>query len=623
MESTLARQARMIRRCRLTMSVLVAYIFIAGCACGDVFLGEEDSGVPRDGSAEHRPLEECGNGFDDDADGRIDNGCPCGPGEQQSCFSGAASARNVGMCNDGFQVCSGNGAEWGDWGDSACEGAVIAIATEECDGLDQDCDAAIDEGCPCSVGVTRECGESTNAPCKSGIQSCRDDGIWSGCEGVVFPTHDVCGDRIDNDCDGVIDFGCTCVPAPEQCRDRIDNDCDGRIDEPACRPDWPNTCREDDERRTSFERTLIELPARTWFEAPNSHLRDVCPDPWIDGRDCGIALSDNSGAYDSPRRRMLIWSGGFAGYLGNELYAFDLRTGTWSRITEPSMRPEDTSPAEFYNRDPLPDGQPVPRLSYDGVEFLSDVGLLWVHGGSQAIDRMGNRNTWVFDATAGWSERTEGYGGFNLASAYDAVSRRVLVHHSEALSIYDVENDAWAFYPLRNPPWWPRYGNALAKTAVVDPVRGLFWSVGGQCRAGDCQGTVLVWNIGTGMPVTDEWVTTGAGDYTNRAIVETYYPEQLFESGGGVIYYATAPGIDYDSAADDLVAWPNAGAPYALDLTTKEWTSGGDVGAPTAPGRRGTYGRWRYVAAYNVFILVNSVDENVYFYKHTSGCGPD
>ena len=43
---------------------------------------------------------------------------------------------------------------------------------------------------------------------------------------------------------------------------------------------------------------------------------------------------------------------------------------------------------------------------------------------------------------------------------------------------------------------------------------------------------------------------------------------------------------------------------------------------PTSETSGGTYGRWRYVDAYNVFILVNSVDENVYFYKHTPGCGP-
>jgi hypothetical protein len=36
----------------------------------------------------------------------------------------------------------------------------------------------------------------------------------------------------------------------------------------------------------------------------------------------------------------------------------------------------------------------------------------------------------------------------------------------------------------------------------------------------------------------------------------------------------------------------------------------------------GTFGRFRYVAYLNAFILVNEPGQNVYFYKLTPGCGP-
>jgi hypothetical protein len=313
---------------------------------------------------------------------------------------------------------------------------------------------------------------------------------------------------------------------------------------------------------------------------------------------------------------MLVWGGnGGNDYWGNELYSFDLRTGTWSRLTEPSQAPPGANELEYFNQDPLADGQPRARSTFDMIEFLPEYGLLWSHGPTLL--------TWVFDSNTGWSRRANGPGGNELASAYDPATRRIFVHGS-GLAVYDVDHDAWSYEPaLLSAPYAPRYTAGYEKTAVIDTRRGLLWSVGGRCATAEsCRGTVLVWDIARARHVTDEWVTIGAGEYDNQNIVEPDYPEQRFQSGGGLIYYASAPGIDYDSAADDLVAWPNRGAPYALDLETKVWTIGNADGAPGSDNR-GTFGRWRYIDAYNVFILINSVDENVYFYKHTSGCGPE
>jgi hypothetical protein len=67
------------------------------------------------------------------------------------------------------------------------------------------------------------------------------------------------------------------------------------------------------------------------------------------------------------------------------------------------------------------------------------------------------------------------------------------------------------------------------------------------------------------------------------------------------------------------VGW-HGGDVYALNCDTKVWTAYTAANAP-APNQNGTYGRWQYVPKYNVFVNVNRIGDNVYFYKLTAGGG--
>ena len=82
-----------------------------------------------------QPSPETCNGLDDDCDGAVDEGNPGG--------GGACNTGLLGVCAAGTQHCQSGALQ--------CIQNVPA-GTEICNGLDDDCDGAVDEECLCSVG---------------------------------------------------------------------------------------------------------------------------------------------------------------------------------------------------------------------------------------------------------------------------------------------------------------------------------------------------------------------------------------------------------------------------------------------------------------------------------------
>jgi hypothetical protein len=231
-----------------------------GCAGG----GEETDAT---GGVPCVPEEElCGDKYDNDCDGQIDEGCECNPGDTQACYTGPEGSQGKGTCAGGEQTCSMKG-KWGD-----CQGEVLPAAGDTCDGIDNDCDGMIDPGCECSPPgpeTKRDCymgpaGTEGVGDCTPGFQICLSDGTWdSECIDEVHPSEEKC-DGFDNDCDNEIDdmgmttcgvgacqvsvITCTngaltpCfakAPSKEVC-DGADNDCDQLTDESD--PDAGKTC---------------------------------------------------------------------------------------------------------------------------------------------------------------------------------------------------------------------------------------------------------------------------------------------------------------------------------------------------------------------------------------------
>ncbi|MGC8928732.1 MAG: hypothetical protein ACP5QK_12535, partial [Myxococcota bacterium] len=71
------------------------------------------------------------------------------------------------------------------------------------------CNGKVDDGCGCEEGEQKSC--YTGDPltrhkgeCRDGVSTCH-NGVWSECEGEVLPQKEMCGDGLDNDCNGLTD----------------------------------------------------------------------------------------------------------------------------------------------------------------------------------------------------------------------------------------------------------------------------------------------------------------------------------------------------------------------------------------------------------------------------------
>ncbi len=165
------------------------------------------------------PTDETCNGKDDDCNGKSDD-----------LMKVPSCKLQKGVCAGAKKKCGGSAGmpSCGPKDYQAQNKAYVAEETNtHCDGLDNDCDGDIDEGCDCQEGQSRSCyggkvgcllsGGSYQCKglCKEGTQICQ-QGKWSRCKGERLPANkEECNGKDDN-CDGQTDEGCACQPNQTQ-----------------------------------------------------------------------------------------------------------------------------------------------------------------------------------------------------------------------------------------------------------------------------------------------------------------------------------------------------------------------------------------------------------------------
>ncbi|WP_156040964.1 choice-of-anchor L domain-containing protein [Chondromyces apiculatus] len=185
------------------------------------------------------------------AAGQVCCGTSCVDTSSDTAHCGACGTSCDGMANAEVS-CTAGACVMG-----ACEAGYVDCNGDAADG----CEAA--GSCPCAPGETQTCyngppGTAGMGTCLAGTRTCSTSGTgWGPCYGQVFPIFEVCGDGLDNDCNGVVDnspdedgdgwtvcqgdccdstaYGCS-VPARvnpgaiEVAGTNVDEDCDGTID---------------------------------------------------------------------------------------------------------------------------------------------------------------------------------------------------------------------------------------------------------------------------------------------------------------------------------------------------------------------------------------------------------
>ncbi len=365
---------------------------------------------------------------------------------------------------------------------------------------------------------------------------------------------------------------------------------------------------------------IAAMPAGSWKELPGTNMADVCPAPYSSYPCEAVMIAWSGGAFDSLRDRLIVWGGGHNDSAYNNVFTFDLALMKWKRWTElPPGMTGDTVPDIFRDIRVetcglYPNGStltiPDPWLTPTGYlmpDKCEDPTITSQLDPQQprSVHTYGNV---AFSAATG---RFYNLGSVGLFPSGQSGSARVMG--------YDFATAQW-IRSANNPV--VDYGASAADA------NGHLWYIGSK-------------KLHEYDPIADQWTAhapDGDGYYYAGSDVDTQRNIlALTRDGVSVSTYALndaakthatimttglsgplggAPGLAYSPKLDRFVGYWSGNTVAFLDLPNAKWVEvAGSGDDPGPPASNGTYGRFRYSPARNVFVLVSGTTKNVFLYK--------
>lgn len=386
-----------------------------------------------------------------------------------------------------------------------------------------------------------------------------------------------------------------------------------------------------DAGRSAFEQLLDTVAVGSWKALPSSAMRGACPTPLNTYRCDSVQSAWSGAAYDDRRDRLLVFGGGHGDSFYNQIFAFDLRSMQWTRLTEmpADATPSTASAAMQY--------VPIESCGYYPTSVPS-IAMADLAGGyvrtelcaradiAALLDRQQPRSSHTYGKLFYDNARDRfcylGGGYYPSAQAmsrygfcYDFASRRweQTVDRPASLNgrgtiATDARGHQWYLSDDSGP-----IGEFAPETRM--------WSTFGSVNY-DARGTSDVDRRRNHLWLLRDASTMGAAlfrydlDDRARLAMSRGSPEMVDAMGPSVPARGTRVGFVYADAHDRFLFWNGGRAVFSFDPSARTWAALAATGDDPGPAlANGTYGRLRYSATFNALVLANGADKPVFVYR--------